>query len=759
MTSNSVNLPKIFFQGWRKVNVTCERKTMKKISISMALKNDNLASLLFISAFTAYLSMTAQAQAVSLWEEEQALLQIYGDEEMVSIASGYKQPISKAPSIATIITASKIKATGATSIDQVLEMIPGLHVSHAQTRLDPIYTLRGFSSTFSPGMLMMINGVGIDSLFFGSRFAGFRLPVENIERVEVIRGPGSAIYGADAFVGVVNIVTKDSEAINGGEAGVRGGSFDSLGVWAQYGGKLSDNLNLAISTEWQSTSGDKGRRVASDMQTTLDGWYGTSASNAPGSLDTRYGQLDTRMELGNEKWKLRFWNRHLVDSGYGPGVSQALNTPSRLNSDTSTVDLSYNAMPTSDWEVDLHTSYLQYDGLFFMEVLPPGTAVQIGNDGNVFTAGGGVATFTDGLIIKIGGAERHYTLDTSAVYSGMNNHRFRFAGGASYKKFDTWESTNFGPGVLDGANFKSVVNGTLTDITGTPNIWAPNKSRSLEYISLQDEWSFARDWVATIGARYDQYSDFGGSFNPRLAMVWQTRNDLTTKLLYGRAFRPPALVELYPQNNPVTLGNPNLQPETIDTNELVFDYRPSAPWRMTLNLYNYKAKNLIRFEPDGQGNSIAQNTGAQRGYGFELEGEWKARDNLKLGVNTGWVHAEDQATGRRIADVPAYQAQLWASWRPAPNWTQHCQASYIAARSRIANDPRSRINDYTLVNLSLRYRRPALKWETALLIRNLFGTDAREPSPGDPGLPGGAAIPGDYRLEGRKLMFELRYQM
>ena len=713
--------------------------------------------LCLIAAFC--LSTPVKAEPSLALQDVEDLLQVYGTEEMVSIASGYKQPVSKAPSIATVITAAQIKDAGLTNIEQVLEMIPGLHVSRAPTRLDPILTMRGFFSAFSPGMLMMVNGVGIDSLFFGSRFAGFRMPLNNIERVEVVRGPGSAIYGADAFVGVINIVTKSAQTINGSEAGLRAGSFDTYGAWGQYGGKLANDTNIAFSTEWHGTRGDKGRIIESDMQTILDGWYGSTATNAPGPLDTRYGQLDSQLELAKDDWKLRFSNSHLMNSGYGPGVSQALNDASRLDSDTSTVDFSYKLLQTDDWEVDMQASYLYYNGRFWLEVLPPGTVVSIGSDGNVFTAGGGVATFTDGLLIQLSGTESHSTLDTSAVYSGLHDHRVRFAAGASYKNFTTQESTNFGPGVLDGANFTPVVNGTLTNLTGTPNIWAPDKSRTLKYLSVQDEWTFARDWATTIGARYDQYSDFGGTFNPRMALVWQSDIDLTTKLLYGRAFRPPAFVELYPQNNPVTIGNPNLKPETIDTAELVFDYRSTTRWNTTFNLYKYIARDLIRFMPDGFGNSIAQNAGGQRGYGFELSGELSLQDDMRLGANTAWVRAEDSATGQRVAEIPTRQAQLWASIRPAANWMLYGKATYVGGRSRIANDPRSPIKDYTLVDLSLRYRQSAAPWEAALLVNNLFDTDAREPSAGDPGLPGGSSIPGDYPLAGRSLMLELRYRM
>ena len=95
-----------------------------------------------------------------------------------------------------------------------------------------------------------------------------------------------------------------------------------------------------------------------------------------------------------------------------------------------------------------------------------------------------------------------------------------------------------------------------------------SKSHLRLHLSLQDEWQLAPDWELTAGVRYDHYSDFGATLNPRAALVWQTSPRLTSKILYGRAFRAPAFDTLYAQNNPVGLGNDSLDPETIDTIEL-----------------------------------------------------------------------------------------------------------------------------------------------------------------------------------------------
>ena len=128
------------------------------------------------------------------YDEEEALIELYGDEEIISIATGSAQPISRAPAVATVITAKDIKEIGATDIDEVLETVPGLHVSRGAAGYLPIYTFRGIYTSANPQVLMLVNGISINNLFGGDRgrvWGG--MPVEAISRIEVIRGPGSAV--------------------------------------------------------------------------------------------------------------------------------------------------------------------------------------------------------------------------------------------------------------------------------------------------------------------------------------------------------------------------------------------------------------------------------------------------------------------------------------------------------------------------------------------------------------------------------------
>ncbi len=659
------------------------------------------------------------------WAQDEDLASLYGDEEFVSIATGSMKPITKAPAVASVITAEDIKAMGATTLDQALETVPGLHVSLSTlNRLDSVYSIRGIHSGFNSQVLMLMNGVPFPFLYTGGHPILFRLPVSAISRIEIIRGPGSAVYGADAFAGVINIITKDAREINGTEIGGREGSFDTHDLWLQHG-KTWDDWELSFSLEWQKTDGDNGRKINSDYQTLLDQQDGTSASLAPGSLSTRYDVIDTHLEIKRKEWKLRLWNWQMNDAGQGAGAYQALDSEGGQDTDLYLADLSYhNENLGQDWDFTANLHYLYHNTESTLYLLPPGT------DG-----------YPDGLIGKPEGTEQQTGLDLSAVYSGQAHHRLRFGTGYTYQEASTRETKNYGSGVTSGV---------LTDVTDTSYIYMPDSSRKLWNLSLQDEWQFAPDWELTSGVRYDDYSDFGGTLNPRMALVWSTRHNLTTKLLYGRAFRAPSFSEQFAVNNPVTLGNPDLDPETIDTLELAFDYQPTLDMQTALSLFTYKAKDLIEFVNSGDDTYTAQNARNQNGYGFEFETTYKVSQSLQIKGNYAWQHSEDADTGSRIADAPGQQLYVNADWDVLPNWSLNPQVTWVGDRKRDADDSRSDIDDYILVDLTVHRDRAFGFCDLTLSIRNLFDEDASEPSNG--------IISEDYPLEGRSIWAEMRYR-
>ncbi|RMD69510.1 MAG: TonB-dependent receptor [Gammaproteobacteria bacterium] len=634
--------------------------------------------------------------------------------------------------------------------------MPGLHVSLSSTRFSPIYVIRGIYTDRNPQVLMLVNGVPITQLFFGDRGGRNTLPVESIARIEIIRGPGSALYGADAFAGVINVITKTAGDIQGTEAGVRAGSFHSRWAWLLHGGRWK-GLDIAFTFEWMDTDGDRDRIIDKDAQSFFDEAFGTHASLAPGPADTRIERLDTHLDIARGDWRFHLWNWRQIDGGTGPGLSLALDPSGRGDTDNYLAALTFHPDGTGDWDIKARLSYMDIDGTSRQRLFPPGAVLPIGADGNVNPLNPvAFIAFPDGLKGNPAVFEQHARLDLRAIYQGFERHTLHFGAGAGYGKERPKESKNFGPGVLTPP-FPSAVGGEVTDVTGTPFVFLKEKSRTLFYALVQDEWRFARDWELTAGGRYDRYSDFGDTFNPRLALVWQTDYNLTSKLLYGRAFRAPSFAELFSTNNPAGVGNPELKPETIDTLELAFDYRPTFDLDTHLNLFTYRIDNLIDFvpEPDGFANR-AQNIGKRRGYGLELAWTWKAARHLKLKGNYAYQRSIDERTDHDAGNAPHHQFYLRGDWHFLPDWHLDAQFKAISERKRVAGDPRPDLGGYAWVDLTLRRTDPKERFELALSARNLFDTKAKEPSPFNPTVPEGSLIPHDFPLPGRSLYGEIR---
>lgn len=676
-------------------------------------------------------------QAADFLSEEEEFALTYGDEEMLSIATGADQPVARAPAVASVITAAQIKEIGATDLDQILETIPGLHVAHSARGYNPIYVIRGIYSETNPQVLVLINGIPITNIFLGNRsdiWGG--MPVNEIARIEVIRGPGSAVYGADAFSGVINIITKNADDIDGTELGGRVGLFDSKDVWLLHGKEYGD-IKAEFSIEYGSTDGQR-EIITADAQTGLDALFGTSASLAPGPVNLGRKYLDSRVDFTLKNWKLRFGYQGRRAGETGAGVAQTLDPVGSNESDRFNADLSYRLTTVRNWDTSVELSYFDTSARSDLVLFPP-------------SAFGGA--FPEGVIGNPEVYERHARFGISSFYTGFNKHRLRF--GAGYNHSDLYrvnESRNytFAPGGIP------VPLGSVTDV-GDSAAFVREELRQVTYAFIQDEWSFARDWSLTAGVRQDRYSDFGDTTNPRAAIVWQTDYNLTTKLLYGRAFRAPSFAELYNINNPAVLGNSNLKPETIDTLELAFDYQISDKVRTGLNLFHYRMRDIIRFvtDPPPATTITAQNSGDQQGQGLEFELNWSPVNTLRLTGNYAFQRAEDKRTDTDPGNAPHHQAYLRANWRALPNMSINPQVKWISERSRAAGDTRPALEGYTLVDLTLRYS-PSVhngKFEFAGSVRNVFDANAYEPSL-SPGL-----IPNDFPLAGRNFYLEVAYKI
>jgi outer membrane receptor protein involved in Fe transport len=660
---------------------------------------------------------------------------------ITSIATGTKEPVSEAPAVASVITAQEIEAMGATSLEEVLETVPGVHISRSEI-YNPKILIRGITSKFNSQVLVMINGIPITSMVRGDRNARLSvIPIKMIAKVEVIRGPGSALYGADAVAGVINVTTKGAEDIDGTQIGGRGGSFETGEAWYLHGATYGD-LKTSLMMTYEQTRGQQ-EIAKEDAQTRIDQLAGTNASLAPGHVNLSERRLTMFLDAEKDKWRMRGSFQELGNVGTGHGSAGALDPNGKFRFNRSTVDLTYHDPKIGEnWDLTSRLSFLQ-------------DSQQVDKLLNIFPSGAnlGNGAFPNGMLGKPEYWERQARFDNSGLYTGIEKHRIRVGLGYFFAyPYQIKESHNFNPS--NNAPLPDVV-----DVTDTPDIYLPELSRSNFYTYLQDQWKFASAWDLTAGVRYDNYSDFGSTINPRMALVWKTTSDLTTKFLYGRAFRAPSFAELYGKNNPINLGNEDLKPETINVYEIAWAYQVNPKWTAGLNLYHYKASNLISVVKDASGlTATAKNYGAQNADGFELETKVAIKRDFSVTGNYAYVKATDEVSDKAAGEYPSHQAYLRGDWAFKPNWNWDTQVKHIGTRDRVPTDNRSALPGYTSVDMTLSRLEYLKKFDLKLSIRNIFDASIREPSAGPGPTSSRAAIPNDLPLARRSMYASVTYR-
>lgn len=669
----------------------------------------------------------------SLWDIP---LEELGQIRVVSIASGMETPLDKAAAVTSVISADDIAAIGATDLDQVLETVPGLHVNHSDQGFSPKYVFRGITTSNNAQALLLINGIPTTTMMYGNRGNAWGgMPVKAIERIEVIRGPGSALYGADAYSGVINIITKGPGSIDGQTVGVRLASNKTHGGWLESGQELA-GLGVNLILEYQTTEGWDDI-IERDAQTKFDETFGTSASLAPGPVNTGVDQLDARFEMGKNHWTLRAGIQDRGNLGTGPGLAQALDPEGQYSSRRLNMDYSYRWPNIAhDLDVEARVSY------FNITQEPENNII-------LYPPGAFDGEFPNGLIGNPGYKEHQIRIDLSSVYRGFLNHRLHTGVGTFWADlYEVTEQKNFNP---DFSPRDSVV-----DVSDDPTeIWMPEADRTNYYMFVQNEWKFAQNWQLVSGVRFDEYTDFGSTVNPRAALIWATTDAITTKVLYGRAFRAPSLNELYVSNNPVFIGNDQLDAETIDTFEVGMSHQLTPRVLYALNLFYYEIEDLITAVPiSGTIATQYRNAGQRSGHGGEFELSFNVSDDLSLKVNYAYQTAKDERTGQSVGEAPNHQVYGRTDWSLSPRWALSSQVNWVGEQKRTEADQREPVRDSTTVDMTLRTKGLWRGLDLSLSVTNIFDEDVRDPSPFSEPTP---AIPNDFPMPGRRLVGELHY--
>ena len=595
--------------------------------------------------------------------------------DRVFAASKVSEKVTDAPASVTVVTREEIARFGYRTLGDIVRGVRSFDVTYDRNYN---YTgVRGFNrlGDFGSGTLLLIDGHRMNDPIYESAAVGTDalLDVDLIERVEFIRGPGSAIYGSNAFFGVINVVTRSGASVQNGEVAASEGSFES------YSGRLTLGRKLANGFEYLFSAT-------------------TSASDGPARLFyPEYDAPETHRGIASRQDGDRFWSvlgklsygDFTLQGGY---VTRDKDVPtasygSVFNESNTTVDsrgyaeLRYAHETTSGWSLagQAGCDVYDYHELVFYD-------------------------YDTGLVRNDDSARaRWWSAEAGASRTFFN--RFRFSFGAEVRR-----STDLRMGNFDEHPYQNYL-----DV----------KTRQLVLGAYADgRWEIVKALSLSAGVRWDRYDSFGDTVNPRAALIWKPREGTTVKLLYGEAFRAPNIYQL-DYNGFGQRANRALQPETVRTYEAVAEQYLGSHWRGSVSLFRNEIASLIDTADDANGFVIFANSGDARvtGAEFEVEGKWD--NGVLLRASYTRQDAVSGTTGERLANSPESLCKAHAS---VPLWREKIFGSVelLHASERLTLSRRS-TGEAWLLNATLFSHDLAPGLEISASVQNLLDRKYRVP--------------------------------
>ena len=608
----------------------------------------------------------------------------------VQSASRFTQTISEAPSAASVITADEIKTFGWRTLGDILNSLPGIYANNDRT-----YTYLGARGHLRPGdlnprFLLMIDGHRINDPLYDQAMMGqeFMLDVDLIDRVEYVPGPGSAVYGSNAFFGVVNVITKRGRDISGLQVSGQAGSGGMRQVRATLGGKGESGVEWLISAS-------KYHRDGKDL---FFAEYNTPDQNNGIARGLDYERTESVFAKASAgPFSLAFAHSERNKGTPTASYWQDFNDPRSRVRDTATyLNLGYDQRLSPHTEVSarLHYSQNRYAGqyVYFDEDL-----------------GRSRVDYDRGHSEWWGG-------NLKLVSTALSGHKF--VTGIEYQKNARIKQLNYGldPVYAENLNLKN--------------------SNSRTGLYVQDEWALRPDLLLSVGLRADHNTKTQdkNAFNPRLGLIFKLAPTTTAKILYGKAYRLPNFYELYYDDRDTQVANPHLRPERIQTGELVLEHQWGPGSRLRLSAYRNKVKDMISTVPvdspnPGNTDGATQFQNVQSATAVGVEAEWQQvwRNGTRLRSSLSWQKATDDATGDTLANAPRWLGKVNLSTPISPLWRAGVEAQYVAPRKTLA----SRLGGHTLANLTLFSDRLYQGVEVSASVYNLFNRRYAEPASAD----------------------------
>jgi iron complex outermembrane receptor protein len=536
--------------------------------------------------------------------EDLANIQVYS-------ASKHLENENEAPSSVSVITADEIQKYGYRTLADILRSVRGFDITY-----DRNYSYAGVRGINRPAdynsrILLLIDGQRINNNIYEQAMLGteFPLDIDLIDRVEIIRGPSSSLYGASAFFAVINVLTRKPQQLTGWELSFEPASFETYRERISYGGSFR-GVSALLSGGFFNTRGQSLFYPEFNAPATNDGIsQNADYDRYQHFLATISFRGFTVQGLFNDRTK-----------GIPTGSFGTLFDDRRTHSldGQRNVTLSYRHSLGEHWDLAARSAVNRYvyDAIFVYGPSTPGGSDVLNDD---FARG--------------------------TWWSGEADlHR-------AWVKHDVTLGTEFQDNLQqDQVNYD--INPFVPYIGSRP----PSSRNYALY--AQDEFTINRQFTLSAGVRYDRYYSFGGTTNPRLGLIYRPLTNSTFKFLYGTAFRAPSAYETFYYGLGQYQADLDLQPETIRSYEAIVEQRLGQHFRLSGGGFRNEISHVIAQVTNSSGFLVFQNTGSENANGLQTELDGNFAGGLKGRASYSYTRLSDLAKGEVGTNSPEHMAKL-----------------------------------------------------------------------------------------------------
>ena len=643
-------------------------------------------------------------------------------EELLSIpitgSTNSEQNLNSAPSAVTVFTHNQFSRLGVNTLAELANFAPGFQVLRsADTGRYTMASSRGRRiSATSAEILILVDGYRIEANNFSAIAGLFELPLSNIARVEFIRGPGAALYGSNAMMGVINVVTLEGD----NSLKMQTGSYSTNNVYLNKSFSKKDFAKLDFQGAYTHSSG---------QDYILPDTYSGEAVNSQDPFTRLHLLLKADVSdfrFSAAYYKVTTEDFYLVEAN-DPDYNRQTQDYRRISvahkfdydSFQSETFLSYTSTQ------NLQTFRLSSENVF-LSISSPQSASPLIADINI-------------QMDKI-------NVFNHSSWALSDDHQLSF--GASFSKNQNLQESarvNFD---IEALTRNELPIASSTGLDFPIDFYAERQQKVMGlYTQLQSHISSKTE--LTLGLRYDHYSDIDDAqLSPRLAWTYKISASNNFKLLYGEAFRAPNNHELSLHNNPYRLGNPDLQSETVSTWEALYQY-DNNNFYFSLGYFANKFDNPIleeAFPGDATlGRRQFTNSTHDDINGIEVEARCDLNKHLNLYAAYTAILETDPVAYRESKDLATLSLNY-----ARKKWNLNVSVLYRGERQSASEEELITLDSYFLSYLKLQYK---LKSDLQLYAQasNLADEDVFYPSPGD-------AIPQGVPGRGREIGIGLFWQ-